>query len=85
MSATEPRRPSSAELVAQVASAALTRQASPPEHSVTLGRNARGVVQIEITTRGTDLAVVHAEAEEAFDMLCERYPYPATPDTNGGT
>lgn len=82
MSTPETRRPSSAELVAQVASAALTRQASPPEHSVTISRNAKGVAQFEVTVRGTNLVTVESQARAVYENLDDAYPYP---ETNGGT
>ena len=62
--------------------AALTRPPSLPEHSVTISRNARGVVQMEVTVRGFDALAVHDEAERIFDTLTASYPYPVT---NGGS
>jgi hypothetical protein len=57
------------------------RQPSPPEHSVEMSRNARGVVQFSVTVRGADPSDCHSEAERLFDALNAAYPYP---DTNGG-
>lgn len=73
----EARRLTPTERLHEVTMAALTRRAAEPEHSITLARNARGIVQPEIVVRGTDLGAVLAMATETFDFLCKRYAYPA--------
>jgi len=76
----EPRRKSSAELVTEVAVAALQRAPQPPEHTVSLTLNAKGDVQIEVTGRGHDLDAISLQVEVKFDHLRAKYR-PA----NGGT
>lgn len=72
MSATE-RRPSSAELVRDVAVAGLQRAPAPPEHTVGLTLNAKGDVQIEVTGRGHDLEGLAESVAATFDGLREQY------------
>lgn len=69
-----PRRPSSAELVRDVAVAGLQRAPAPPEHTVGLTLNAKGDVQIEVTGRGADLALLTQDVAVTFDELRARYP-----------
>lgn len=71
----EPQRLTPTQRLHEVTMAALTRTAAPPEHSLGLARNAKGVVQIDLTVRGHDLAAVLAEAREAFDTLTTTYPF----------
>lgn len=74
MNATEtPRRPSGAELVREVAVAALQRAPQPPEHTVGLTLNAKGDVQIEVTGRGHDLDKLAADVAGTFDALRDKY------------
>lgn len=73
MSAPEPRRPSSAELVRDVAVAGLSRAPQPPEHTVGLTLNAKGDVQIEVTGRGHDLEALAASVSGTFDQLRAQY------------
>jgi len=72
----EPRRLTPTERLHEVTMAAIQRHPSEPEHSITLSRNARGIVQPEIVVRGPVLDDVLAHAVETFDFLCDRYPYP---------
>jgi hypothetical protein len=60
----------------EVTMAAMSRTPSAPEHSVTISRNARGIVQCEVTVRGYDLDDVMLGAAGAFATLDTRYPYP---------
>lgn len=76
-----PRLPSPSARLHEVTMAVLTRQPSPPEQSVEVARNARGVVQFTVTARGHDLTEVLEAATSSYDQLSERFPYPAT---NGG-
>lgn len=71
---TPERRPSSAELVRDVAVAGLQRTPSPPEHTVGLTLNAKGDVQIEVTGRGPDLDALCASVQTTFDQLRVAYP-----------
>jgi len=75
------RRLTPTERLHEVTMAAMTRRPSAPEQAVTLSRNAKGVVQPEITVRGGYLDEVLAQAIGAFDALCERYPYPNGDET----
>ena len=74
MSAVEPRRKSSAELVTEVALASLQRTPAPPEHTVGLVLNAKGDVQIEVTGRGHVLNELAETVAITFDQLRLRYP-----------
>jgi hypothetical protein len=58
-----------------------TRPSAPPEHSVEITRNAKGVAQFGVTVRGHDLDAVLQEARSAFVSLEGQFPYP---DANGG-
>ena len=73
---TEPRRLTPTERLHEVTMAAMTRAASPPEHSVEITRNAKGVHQYEITVRGYELADVIQKALDVQAQLDERLPYP---------
>lgn len=77
--AAEPRKLTPTERLHEVTMAAMTRAPSPPEHSVEITRNAKGVAQFEVTVRGYDLADVLAKAQEAFSALETALPY-----SNGG-
>lgn len=54
--------------------AALLRPRAEPESSVTLTRNAKGDVQIEVVVRSVDAAAAYDEAVELFDTANARYP-----------
>ena len=71
---TEPRRPSAAEREHELAMAAISRTAAPPEHTVGLTLNAKGDVQIEVTGRGTDLDALVSSVSSHFDALRAKYP-----------
>lgn len=60
--------------------AALTRAPSPPEHSASATRNAKGVWQLEATVRGYDLDDVLDKAIAAAAKLDTAYPYPSGND-----
>jgi len=72
----EPRRLTPTERLHEVTMAAMTRAASPPEHSVEITRNAKGVAQFEVTVRGHDLEWVIEEALRSFRHLGDALPYP---------
>lgn len=78
----EPRRLTPTERLHEVTMAALTRAASPPEHSVEITRNAKGVAQFEVTVRGYDLEEVLAQAQATWTALSAALPYPVE---NGST
>lgn len=59
----------------EVTMAALHRTAAPPEHSVNIARNAKGVVQLDITVRGYDLELVVADALSVYALLAADHPY----------
>lgn len=80
MSATEPARLTPTQRLHEVTMAVLTRAAAPPEHSLELTRNAKGVVQFTVTVRGHDLDDVLESGRATYDKLNERYPY----SVNGG-
>lgn len=73
---TEPRRLTPTERLHEVTMAAMQRAASPPEHSVEITRNAKGVAQFEVTVRGYDLEQVLAMAWSAYAGLDVKLPYP---------
>ena len=73
---TEPRRLTPTERLHEVTMAAMQRAATPPEHSVEITRNAKGVYQFEVTVRGYDLDHVITEALEARRALDAALPYP---------
>lgn len=77
-----PRRLTPTERLHEVTMAFAQRAASPPEHSVTISRNAKGVVQFEVTVRGFDPGDALSEAERITDHLSAAYPYSAS--GNGG-
>lgn len=60
----------------ELAMAFAQRSSSPPEHSVEITRNAKGVAQFNVTVRGFDLDDVLSEALTAFGALEAKYPYP---------
>lgn len=80
--AAEPRRLTPTERLHEVTMAAMQRAPSPPEHSVEIARNAKGVAQFEVTVRGHDLGEVLSLAWQAYADLDVKLPYP---ETNGGT
>ena len=69
------RRLTPTERYHELALQAAQRQPIVPEHSLDLTRNAKGVVQIGLTVRGSDLAEVEKAAVDTFDRLCDRYAY----------
>lgn len=60
----------------EISLAAIQRPASPPEHSVEITRNAKGVHQYEVTIRGFDVAEVVQKALDVRAQLDELLPYP---------
>jgi hypothetical protein len=62
--------------------ATLNRRPSEPESSVTLTRNAKGIVQFEVTIRSAVADVAFDIAKAMFDELAGTYPYPTE---NGAT
>lgn len=74
----EPRRLTPTERLHEVTMAAMSRAPSPPEHSVEISRNAKGVAQFAVTVRGYDLLAVLAQAEETFVSLERVFPYEDT-------
>ena len=82
MSATEetPRRLTPTERLHEVTMAAMSRAASPPEHTLELERDRNGNVLIRLAVRGADLDALLTTGAGAFDGLCSKYPR-----ENGGT
>lgn len=70
----EQRPPRPAEIVRDVALAALQRAPQPPEHTVGLTLNAKGDVQIEVTGRGHELEALGQSVQAEFDRLRAAYP-----------
>ena len=68
---TEPRRLTPTERLHEVTMAAMTRAAAPPEHSVEITRNAKGVHQYEVTVRGYDLNEVIQRALDVQALLAQ--------------
>ena len=60
----------------EISLAAIQRPASPPEHSVEITRNAKGVHHYEVTIRGFDVAEVVQKALDVRAKLDELLPYP---------
>lgn len=73
---TEPRRLTPTERLHEVTMAAMGRKPAEPESSVTITRNAKGVVQFEVTIRHTDPVQADAIARNFFASLERAYPYP---------
>lgn len=63
----------------EVTLAFAARAAAPPEHTVEMSRNAKGIAQFTVTVRGYDLDDVIGEALAHFAGLEAAHPYP----TNG--
>lgn len=78
--AQQPRRLTPTERLHEVTMAYAQRAASPPEHSVEITRNAKGVAQFAVTIRGYDLEQVLTEALASFATLTEEHPYPSNGD-----
>lgn len=49
------------------------RQPAAAEHALTLTRNSKGDVQVELTVRDGDLEQLEREATATFDRLCAKY------------
>lgn len=75
------RRQTPTERLYDVAMAAITRRPTEPEHTVEISRNARGIVQLGLTVKGSDLDALIEAATAHFGALDTKYPYPAQ---NGG-
>jgi hypothetical protein len=73
----EPRRLTPTERLHEVTMAAMTRAPSPPEHSVAISRNAKGVAQFEVTVRGYDVLTTLALAMDVYNALVVELPYPS--------
>lgn len=56
----------------------LARPSAPPESSVSLSRNAKGATQVEVTVRAANATDADALAQEIYDTLVAKYPYPAS-------
>jgi hypothetical protein len=82
MTADEPQRLTPTQRLHEVTMQALSRTPRDPESQVTLARNAKGDVQIEVTVRGADADLCSAKAQSIFDTL--RGDYPHSSETNGG-
>jgi hypothetical protein len=74
--AAEPRRLTPSERQHEVVMALAQRVPAPPEHSVEITRNAKGVAQFEVTVRGYDVDEVCAQALAIFTGLSVSLPYP---------
>lgn len=70
----EPRRLTPTERLHEVTMAAMLRPRTEPESSVTLARNAKGDVQIEVVVRAADSASAYDQAVELFESAAKRYP-----------
>jgi hypothetical protein len=74
--AAEPRRLTPSERQHEVVMALAQRVPAPPEHSVEITRNAKGVAQFEVTVRGYNLDEVLDAARDAYAKLTADLPYP---------
>jgi hypothetical protein len=70
------RRLTPTERLHEVTMAAMSRAPSPPEHSVEITRNAKGVAQFEVTVRGYDIDQVLNLARSVYAELNGALPYP---------
>lgn len=70
----QPRRLTPSERYHELALLVAGRAQAAPEHSLNLARNRVGAVEIDLTTRGGDLAELEQQSTELFDRLCARYP-----------
>ncbi len=70
----EPRRLTPTERLHEVTMAGILRPRTEPESSVTLTRNAKGDVQVEVVVRATDSASAYDQAVELFDAAAKKYP-----------
>jgi len=68
------RRQTPTERYHELAMSVANRQPSQPEHALTLTRNAKGDVQVELTVRSADLAELETDATATFDRVCAKYP-----------
>ena len=80
MSESIERRQTPTERLHEVTMAAIQRPTAPPEHSVEVTRNAKGVAQFQVTVRGHFLDEVLTSAIDTYEKLGARFPYP---ETNG--
>lgn len=60
---------------------ALAQRSNPPQSKVSLSRNAKGDVQIDVEVGHTDPRVAADTANLLFTELCAKWP---RTDTNGG-
>jgi hypothetical protein len=70
------QRPTPSQRLHEVTMAALNKVPSPPESSVTVSRNARGVFQFEVTVRGYDVDECWGLCWPLIKTMTEIYPYP---------
>lgn len=56
--------------------AAISRPPSQAESSVSLTRNAKGHVQIEVVVRSPNASGANEDCKRIFNSLCNLYPYP---------
>jgi hypothetical protein len=76
------RTPTPTERLHEVTLAFANRTAAPPESSVEISRNARGVFQFTVTVRHPSAATAEVVAKDLAFGLAAEFPYPSE---NGGT
>jgi hypothetical protein len=70
------RTPTPTERLHEVTLAFANRTPAPPESSVTISRNARGIIQFEVTVRHESALTAREVAVVLADELASLYPYP---------
>jgi len=69
------RRQTPTERYHELALLSASRAPQAPEHTIGLTRNSRGVVQIDVAVRSSDLAELEQDVTATFDRLCRKYPF----------
>ena len=69
------RRQTPTERYHELALLSASRAPQAPEHTIGLTRNSRGVVQVDVAVRSSDLAELEQDVTATFDRLCRKYPF----------
>lgn len=79
-SETETHRLTPTQRLHEVTMAALHRKPAEPINEVSITRNAKGAVQIEVTVRGVNAGDCADTARTLYDQLAGLYPYLTEPN-----